>query len=330
MNQNIDKLNIILIIVAAILAYHFPLELFILAYAILGPLHYVTEIKWLNDKKFFFGEGSKVYLWITILAALLIFLPKLYYQYGNMDSTLGELILLINSWSNSAIFICLLIAIGKPFIRSNLAWIFLAFVGIIGSILLHDDRAYNDIIGLFVPTIIHVYLFTLLFMLFGARKSKSKFGYIAVVIAVIIPFIITSLNLEGHNYHFGQGFKDIYLENNFHRTPVIFAKYLGITEGKSFFFYETMELKLLMFMSFIYLYHYLNWFSKTTVIKWHKQLNYRNSVAILFIWFVCLTLYYVDFKLGILFSLFLSFIHVFLEFPLNILSIKGLLQKTIP
>jgi hypothetical protein len=46
----IDNFNIGLIIVSAILAFHFPLEIFIFSFAILGPRHYLTEINWLDKK----------------------------------------------------------------------------------------------------------------------------------------------------------------------------------------------------------------------------------------------------------------------------------------
>ena len=34
-------------------AYFFPFETFLLAYAFLGPLHYLTEISWLHDRQYF-------------------------------------------------------------------------------------------------------------------------------------------------------------------------------------------------------------------------------------------------------------------------------------
>ncbi|MGK0389519.1 MAG: hypothetical protein ACI94Y_002259 [Maribacter sp.] len=326
MNNTVDKLNIVLIILSAILAYHFPLEIFIFSYAILGPLHYMTEIKWLNSKNYFFSSKNWIWLSIGVVASLILMLPKLYYEYGNMDTTTGEFMLFVNSWSNSVIFISLLLAAGYQFIRSKIGWIILSFLGVLGAILLHEDDFYNTIIGLFIPTIIHVYIFTLLFMIYGAKKSKSNFGYASVILALLVPFVFIFIPLEQGSYLFSDSLKSIYLDNNFHVTPVVFSKYLGLSEGKTFFFYENMELKLMMFMSFIYLYHYLNWFSKTTVIKWHKMLDFKSSMAIFIIWIISLSLFYIDFRLGFLVSLFLSFMHVLLEFPLNMLSIKGIIM----
>jgi hypothetical protein len=49
----INYLNIGLMIVSCLLAFRFPFELFLFSYAILGPLHYLTEISWLHDRKYF-------------------------------------------------------------------------------------------------------------------------------------------------------------------------------------------------------------------------------------------------------------------------------------
>ena len=102
---------------------------------------------------------------------------------------------------------------------------------------------------------------------------------------------------------------------------------MGLSDGTSFFFYEDLALKLMMFMSFIYCYHYLNWFSKTTVIKWHKNLNFKKIVSVIAIWVISVTLYYVNFRLGLLVSLFLSFLHVILEFPLNMWTLKKVFSE---
>ena len=45
----VDLLNTGLILVSVGLAFLFPFRLFLVAYAIIGPLHYLTEINWLNE-----------------------------------------------------------------------------------------------------------------------------------------------------------------------------------------------------------------------------------------------------------------------------------------
>ncbi|WP_304016812.1 hypothetical protein [Nonlabens dokdonensis] len=230
----------------------------------------------------------------------------------------------INDWSNSVIFITLMLAVACQFISSKIAWIIISLFSFIGAVFLKNVEQYKLLIGVFVPTIIHVYLFTIIFMLYGAKKSKSNYGYISVALVLLIPIIIINLELARGSYLFSDFSKELYLNNDFHVLPVILSKFLGMTDGTEFYFYESIWLKFMMFISFIYCYHYLNWFSKTTVIKWHKMLDKKKMIAIVVIWITVMFLYWYDFGLGLLISLFLGFIHVILEFPLNMYSLKKL------
>ena len=327
LSKNIDLLNIFLILIAGVLAYIFPLELFIFSFAILGPLHYLTEINWLSSKNYF--TTSKEYFWpfIAIAASLILVVPKLYLGLvEDHSSDISHLLSSLNYWSNGAIFICLMLAIGLIYFRKKRQLIIMGILAIVGAILFNQFESYTLFIGILVPTVIHVYVFTLLFMLFGAKKSKSKLGFTGVIIAIAIPLLYSFIALDLVDYSFDDSLKSTYIENNLHTTPVLFAKFIGLSDGKTFFFYEDLELRLMMFMSFIYLYHYLNWFSKTTTISWHKNLTMKRSIVILILWAIMLLLFYFDFKLGFLIALFFSFLHVILEFPLNILSIKSLLS----
>src|SRR5438105_15288845 len=51
--DQVNYLNLGLMIVSCVLAYIIPFELFLFSYAVLGPLHYLTEISWLHDRKYF-------------------------------------------------------------------------------------------------------------------------------------------------------------------------------------------------------------------------------------------------------------------------------------
>lgn len=326
--QQIDILNIGLIILSGVLAYLFPLQLFVVSFAILGPLHYLTEINWLDKKQYFTSNTKRIWLWIGVVSSVIIVFPKLYFYFnGSDESSMAEVVQFINSWSNSLIFMSLILAAAFVFLKRRDNWIFLIVLGLIGAFFLNTNDTYTTVIGLFVPTIIHVYIFTLLFMLYGAKKSKSSFGYIAVAAAIIVPIVFTSVHVDQAAYLFSDNMKDTYLQNNFHVAPVVFAKFIGISDGKSFFFHETMELRLMMFISFIYLYHYLNWFSKTTLIQWHKTLTTKNSIVIIALWVIILGLFYFDFRLGFIVSLFFGVLHVIVEFPLNLISIKGIFTK---
>jgi hypothetical protein len=77
------------------------------------------------------------------------------------------------------------------------------------------------------------------------------------------------------------------------------------------------------FFAYAYTYHYLNWFSKTQVIKWH-QIPLRQYVVIFALWGATIALYFINYKMGIAASYFLSMMHVVLEFPLNFQSFRDI------
>lgn len=327
-SKQIDSLNIGLIILSAILAYLFPLQLLVFAFAILGPLHFFTEINWLDKKNYFTKYPRKYWLIIGTISTAIIVFPKLFFFFYTYDeSALSKGIITLNEWTNSLIFLTLLLAFGFVFLYKRFAWVILIIVGVVGAIFLKDTTMYKTIIGLLIPTIIHVYVFTLLFMLYGALRSKSTRGYYSVALAILVPILFVFIDLEGHNYLFSDNIKSIYIENGFLSTPTGLAKFIGISDGKSFYFYHPMELKLMMFISFIYLYHYLNWFSKTSVIGWHKNLTTKSTLTIVIAWIILLVLFYFDYRLGFVCALFFSFLHVILEFPLNLISIQGIFKK---
>src|SRR2546427_4816034 len=51
--DKINYLNIGLMLLSLGVAFFIPFELFLFSYAILGPLHYLTEISWLHERKYF-------------------------------------------------------------------------------------------------------------------------------------------------------------------------------------------------------------------------------------------------------------------------------------
>ena len=76
-------------------------------------------------------------------------------------------------------------------------------------------------------------------------------------------------------------------------------------------------------IAFAYTYHYLNWFSKTSVIQWHNIPRAR-LIVVLVIWLASIGAYAYDYRFGLRWLYFLSFTHVLLEFPLNHLTVINL------
>jgi hypothetical protein len=81
------------------------------------------------------------------------------------------------------------------------------------------------------------------------------------------------------------------------------------------------------FIAFAYTYHYLNWFSKTEVIKWHK-VPAKWLAAVIVLWIFSVLLYVYNYKTGLTALYFLSMLHVFLEFPLNYRPVIGIWDET--
>ena len=80
------------------------------------------------------------------------------------------------------------------------------------------------------------------------------------------------------------------------------------------------------FIAFAYTYHYLNWFSKTSVIQWHKVPR-KTLYIVIAVWIASVALYAYDYMVGLKWLFLISFLHVLLEFPLNYRSMMGIGQE---
>src|ERR1043165_9571235 len=60
-------------IFSCVAAFVLPFELFLFSYAVLGPLHYLTEISWLHKRQYF-SSGKYDYIFLVVLAVVLFFM----------------------------------------------------------------------------------------------------------------------------------------------------------------------------------------------------------------------------------------------------------------
>ena len=81
-------------------------------------------------------------------------------------------------------------------------------------------------------------------------------------------------------------------------------------------FTSGLVLRLVRFLAFAYTYHYLNWFSKTSIIQWHA-VSVGRLVLVAAVWIASVGLYAVNYDVGLYWLFMLSMAHVLLEFPLN-------------
>lgn len=329
-SKKVDILNIFLILLSLYLAFKLPFELFLFSYAVLGPLHYLTEINWLKERKYFIKE--KKWVWVFIMLGLILAVPILLkmpvfskvMEIKIIRSIVEELL----GFANHTILIAFFFAIGLVYLKK---WqhllLFLITAIIASSLILKYVPISIILVGGFLPTIIHVYLFTLLFMIFGNLNTKSTAGLISIILLVLCPLLIMASTIEPFDYQVAESTRITYLSSGFQNVSAAIAKFThSMTEGKFILFSDT-GIKIQVFIAFAYTYHYLNWFSKTSIIGWSKNISKPKLFMLLSIWLTALLIYWYDYKTGFVALAFLSYLHVFLEFPLNITSIKGIFSK---
>lgn len=326
---DIDKLNFGLILFSFVIACFLPFELFLFGYAFLGPLHYLTETNWIADKNYFVINPYWKYLVLT--AAILYSIPYVF-SLPIFSKFLSQSIIMfltssVVKYTNFVLFFVLISAILALFYKTYKAFVISFLMALLLSVWTYTTEAYILINGLLLPTIIHVYLFTILFMLYGAKKKPTTFNTINIILVLLLPLSLVFIDIDFFNYQFSQEVKSNYINNNFHALNANLARLFGVYDDLRFFFYEKIDLKIQIFIAFAYIYHYLNWFSKTTIIGWHKQLTTNKTIIILVIWILLLCCYWYDYRLGLVMSIFLSVLHVMLEFPLNIITIRSLISR---
>ena len=178
--------------------------------------------------------------------------------------------------------------------------------------------------AVFVPTLVHVYIFTGFFILYGAMKGRNRSGYISFAIFLLCPFLFLLAPVSG--FAPGQEVRETY-EQFWGLNVELFAIFKpdafdarGLSDIA--IFQSEFGVFIMRVIAFAYTYHYLNWFSKTSIIKWHQVSKPRMAV-IAALWIGAVGIYAWDFVIGFKVLFVLSFLHVFLEFPLNHVTIIG-------
>jgi len=312
--DQVNYLNIGLMIISAICAFIRPFETFLFVYAFLGPLHYLTEISWLHDRNYFTGKKTDAIL--LVLAGVVITLGSLQ-LIPNMPDGFGTAITFI-AFGAALVFVL----VKNPYGRA--LGLFLLFPL---SMLAAKSNLMNSLFSVFLPTIIHVFVFTALFILIGALKGRSISGISSLVVFVLCTlsffYFFPANNVYPVSEKVRNNYDDFQTLNYYLMTP--FSKHdfnqpANIREYFNFvnniLYTSRTAFAVMAFIAFAYMYHYLNWFSKTSIIQWH-QISRTRFAGIIALWLASLGLYAYDYALGLKWLFFLSFSHVLLEFPLN-------------
>jgi hypothetical protein len=304
----IHHLNTGLIILSCAIAFYIPFELFLFSYGILGPLHYLTEIGWLH-KKNYFTKGKYDFVFLIITCVILVYWN---YYPPRKVGLIADIIFF-------SLLSCLAFVFVKDWLyRFVIFALALLFIGV-----LNDSSVFFTWVAVFLPTIIHVFIFTWVFMLFGVLKEKSMAGLISVLVLIMCSVLIFMIHPESLIYqvsNYSQNSYSFFVELNYQLMKLF---NLGELKNIKEIFTTNAGFVTMRFIAFAYTYHYLNWFSKTSVIKWHLVPR-KTLIATIITWLVSISFYIYDYNLGMKVLFFLSFLHVFLEFPLNIVSFTGI------
>ncbi|HEY1039748.1 MAG TPA: hypothetical protein VGF30_10105 [Bacteroidia bacterium] len=318
--KGINYTNIFLMIMSAALAFVFPFHLFLFVYAVLGPLHYLTEMSWLERRKFFIEKKGDA--WLYLLMAILLTIPA--FNPGVKIAQYGVTFLVTSVFFTLIIF----------FVKNSVFKYILTFIVFFASAKMGLDQHPDAFMwfGLLLPTIIHVCLFTGLFILYGALKTKSGSGYLSLgvfALCILSCFLfMPSAPAAPVSEHIQKTLVNFDVINR--GLLLLFGLDSSVTDFNTAFqlaqinlFTSPAAIAVARFIAFAYTYHYLNWFSKTAVIKWHEVPKQR-MIWVVLLWIGSVVAYLIDYNIGFKVLFLFSMMHVLLEFPLNFVTIRGI------
>lgn len=273
------------------LTYLMPFELLLLAYVVLGPAHYFTEISWLHDRKYFVPHRSipLALAFVAVIAALI-------------DNA---------SWFGFVIWCAFVVCAMLAATAAQGSVLFMIAAGL--TLVMYVSGSSLAALGILLPTLIHVSLFTLVFMILGAYRSGSKAQVLLIVlyVATIGLILLAPPSASMQIPTFAQAAQEY-----FGNVAPALGRLFGI-ENLRF------DTRLTSLLAFIYTYHYLNWFIKAEVIRW-TDIS-RTRIALVAAASVASTaLYFYDYSFGFSLLLALSLVHIVLEFPLNSMALRQL------
>src|SRR5262245_5641813 len=223
---------------SAAIAWVLPFEMFLAAYAVLGPLHYLTQISWLHDRGFF-TKGR--FDWVPMV--LLAIVASIAAHMTNVP------------WNGAT-----LTAFGAGIV---MAWVASPAVKLVSLLvfaaLAMPLQSSSGVVAVFflvlLTTVVHVYVFTGIFILAGSMKGKSYSGYLSLAVYLACGIGLLLARPAAGAYQIGPGTQ----ANLQPFLPVVGAMTM-IVPGKTNW---DLVVAIGRFIAFAYTYHYLNWFSKT-------------------------------------------------------------------
>lgn len=300
--DRVNWINVALMVASCGLALWLPFEVFLVAYAVLGPLHYLTQIAWLHQRSYFApSRAAFLPLALGVVAAL---------SWIALRPQPLDLALAVTLLGGSFLAALALATLATP--RAQAAGVAASFA-LAWALAQISPLALG--VALLLPTIVHVFVFTAGFIALGALRAQSASGWISLgvlaacaALLLALPATPGPLPSDAVRDAFA-GFVDVH---------ALLSQILGYEAYRELaeVFTSPAGVRVQRFIAFAYLYHYLNWFSKTSVIQWHR-IPRPWAVANVAVWAASVALYAWDYRTGLAWLYALSLLHVVLEFPLD-------------
>ncbi|HYR27316.1 MAG TPA: hypothetical protein VEU30_02550, partial [Thermoanaerobaculia bacterium] len=184
-SDSVERVNSALMAAACVAAFLAPFHVFLLAYAVLGPLHYLTEISWLHDRDYFAPRRGPRRWWLLLVGAAM---AVLLYGYVSNDllqrpvSPTLEIGMVYLVFASAALLL---------YVRHPVNAAVLVLMVVAALAMFSDARGYA-LLAYFIVTIVHVLVFTAAFVLHGAlrRKSGAALVSLGVFIACVASFFL--------------------------------------------------------------------------------------------------------------------------------------------
>jgi len=169
------------------------------------------------------------------------------------------------------------------------------------------------VLGILLPTLVHVSLFTLVFMVLGALRSGQRVQWVLITIYLAAIGLILIMPPTA-----------AMLVPAFAKAANEYFALVGPALGRLFGIPGLiLDNRIVSLLAFVYTYHYLNWFIKAEVIRWADISRGRLAIVVAAS-AASTALYFYDYAYGFSVLLALSLAHIVLEFPLNGLALRQL------
>jgi len=331
----VNLVNVGLMLGSAAVAFVVPFETFLLAYAVLGPLHYLTQISWLHDRRYF-TEAPRDWLPLVAVTVLVTAFAMLALRYDAWRAA--------HAWSPDLMLWCLTWALIAVLTKDRVLRVTGGVVAAAAVFLAHGRSPSTVFAMLWLPTLVHVFVFTGLFVLYGTLKNRSATGWLSLLVFVGCGVATLLLPVGNLGYEASAYVHEAYtgtmgqMHARLLATSGLSAGAVGEVASSGAFapfpslqamLQNDVSVQLGRFVAFAYTYHYLNWFSKTSVIRWH-QVPRPRLIAAVVVWLGSVALYFVDYEVGLRWLFLLSLLHVTLEFPLDWKTLLAIPRELLP